>query len=71
MAKLTANNLQARNLPDLLTTEQAAVLLRVSEATVRRMAVSGGIPACKVGQKQKLWRFPKRAICEKMGISSQ
>lgn len=69
MAKLTANNLQARNLPDLLTTEQAAVLLGISKATVRRMAVSGGIPACKVGQK--LWRFPKRAICEKMGISSQ
>jgi len=66
MRKATANNCQPKNLPELLTTEQAAVLLGVSKATVRRMAVSGSLPARKVGKK--LWRFPKRAIFEELGI---
>lgn len=66
--KITANNFQPQNLPELMTTKQAAVLLGVHEATVRKMASNGQIEAQRCGEK--LWRYPKRAILEKMGISS-
>lgn len=67
MAKVTANNFQPKNLPELMTPGQAAALLGVHEATVRRMAVAGSIPAYRLGEK--LWRIPKRAVLEQMGIA--
>lgn len=67
MVKISANNCQARNLPELMTTRQAAALLGLCEASVRRMAANGSIPAHKVGER--LWRIPKRAVLEKMGIA--
>jgi excisionase family DNA binding protein len=40
----------------LLTAKDAAALLRISSATLLRLARAGQVPAIKVG---KLWRFRK------------
>ena len=44
---------------DLLTTDEAAAFLKISPATLQRLARAGRIPAVKVG---KLWRFRKAAL---------
>lgn len=67
MAKAMHNTLDPARLPELMTTRQASALLGICEASVRRMAANGSIPANKVGEK--LWRIPKRAVLEKMGIA--
>jgi len=45
--------------PEILTTEEAAELLRLSPYAVRDMARKGLLPARKVG---KGWRFYKRDL---------
>jgi excisionase family DNA binding protein len=46
---------------DVLTAQQAAVLLNAHVETIRRMARRGGIPAFKIG---KDWRFRKSALLD-------
>ena len=53
----TKNTLDPARLPPYMTAKQVAVLLDISEQTVRRMASTGELPAHKIGKK--LWRFPK------------
>jgi excisionase family DNA binding protein len=38
-------------LPELLTTDEAAALLRVSASTIRREVQRGTLRACRVGRK--------------------
>ena len=45
----------------LLTTEEAAALLKIDPLTLQRLARAGQIPALKIG---KLWRFSKSALDE-------
>jgi excisionase family DNA binding protein len=42
--------------PALLDSHEAAILLKISPATLQRLARAGRIPALKIG---KLWRFRK------------
>lgn len=44
---------------EVLNATEAAGLLRVSESTVKRMAVRGELPAVKVG---KAWRFNRELL---------
>lgn len=46
---------------DILTVEEAAVLLSLHPHTVRRMAREGRLPAGKIGDE---WRFSRRALVE-------
>lgn len=46
-------------LPEVLTAEEAAALLRVKPKAVVQMAVSGDMPARRFGQD---WRFNRRAV---------
>jgi excisionase family DNA binding protein len=46
----------------LLTVEEVASVLRISERTVKELATDKGLPAVKVG---KVWRFSRTAL-EKM-----
>ena len=48
-------------LPELLTTKEAALVLRVEIDTLRRLAKTGRIPAVKVGGD---WRFFKSRLLE-------
>lgn len=48
-------------LPELLTTREAALVLRVEIDTLRRLAKAGQIPAVKVGGD---WRFVKTRLLE-------
>ena len=45
----------------LLTCEEVAQLLRVSQETVRHLATNGELPGRKVG---RAWRFPRVAVEE-------
>ena len=45
----------------LLTTEEAAALLKIGPATLQRLARAGKIPALKIG---KLWRYRKSDLDE-------
>jgi excisionase family DNA binding protein len=47
-------------LPDLVTTREAAVALRVTETTVRRWIESGELPATRVGKR--ILRIPRTAL---------
>ena len=49
---------------DLLTIEETALYLRVSESTVRRMVKDGRIPARQIGRQ---WRIPRAALEEYLG----
>jgi excisionase family DNA binding protein len=44
---------------DVLTTAQLADLLKIDEATVRKLARGGGLPGRKIGRD---WRFSRAAI---------
>jgi excisionase family DNA binding protein len=44
---------------DLLTIEETALYLRVSESTVRRMVKDGRIPATQIGRQ---WRIARAAL---------
>jgi excisionase family DNA binding protein len=48
-------------LPELLTTKEAALVLRVEIDTLRRLAKAGQIPAVKVGGD---WRFFKTRLLD-------
>jgi excisionase family DNA binding protein len=48
-------------LPELLTTREAALVLRVEIDTLRRLAKAGQIPAVKVGGD---WRFFKTRLLD-------
>lgn len=48
-------------LPELLTTKEAALVLRVEIDTLRRLAKAGQIPAVKVGGD---WRFVKTRLLD-------
>jgi excisionase family DNA binding protein len=43
----------------LLTCEEVARLLRISQETVRNLAASGELPGRKIG---RAWRFPRAAV---------
>lgn len=45
--------------PSLFTTQEVAVILRVSIRTVRDLAAHGELPAYKVGRQ---WRFPVEGV---------
>ncbi|QQS25179.1 MAG: helix-turn-helix domain-containing protein [Actinomycetota bacterium] len=47
------------NLPAILTAEEVGELLRLSPATIRRLAETGELPGRKLG---KVWRFSSQAI---------
>ena len=49
---------------EVLTTAEAADLLRTDEATVRQMAEEGNLPGRKVGDD---WRFTRAAILRWLG----
>lgn len=53
--------MQQVNLPEVLTVEEAAVLLRLSAYTVRELARKGKLPARKIGGE---WRFSRKALLE-------
>jgi excisionase family DNA binding protein len=57
VAELPAGN--EPRLGEVLTSEEAAAYLRVSEAALLKMAGEGGVPAQKIGDD---WRFLKRAL---------
>lgn len=46
---------------EMLTVEDVANLLRVSEATIKKWAAAGKLPAMKIG---RLWRFRRSSIEE-------
>ena len=46
---------------DILNTQEAAELLRVTPRTVKQLAAAGKIPARKVGRG---WRFSRAALLE-------
>jgi excisionase family DNA binding protein len=48
-------------LPDVLTPEQAAALLQVSEAEVIALAEAGTLPGRRIGEQ---WRFSRPALIE-------
>lgn len=54
------------NLPDLLTVDITALILCVSESSVRRMCREGTIPAYKLGPR--LWRISKAELMEHLGV---
>jgi excisionase family DNA binding protein len=47
--------------PQVLTTQEVAQYLRLTEATIYKLAKSGEIPAARVG---RTWRFRKDLIDE-------
>jgi excisionase family DNA binding protein len=49
---------------DVLTANEAGLLLRVHAATVKRRAALGDVPGRKVG---KSWRFSRQALLEWLG----
>src|SRR3954469_17148163 len=49
----------AVHMPDLLTTEEAAVYLRLSERKLYELVANGAIPCTKVTGK---WLFPRAAL---------
>ncbi len=49
---------------DVLTANEAGLLLRVHAATVKRLAALGEIPGQKVG---KSWRFSRQALLAWLG----
>ena len=51
--------LDQTSIPLVLTVKDAAEYLRVSEATILRLAVQGNIPGAKIGRQ---WRFSKETI---------
>lgn len=53
---------------EVLTTEEAAALLRVSTKTVLSLVRSGKLPGEKVG---RAWRFPKRDVLDYVRGSSE
>ena len=46
-------------LPDVFTADEAAKFLRVSKATLLRLASQGLVRGVKIGRQ---WRFPKETI---------
>lgn len=48
-------------LPEVMTAQEVAEFLRISEAVVRQYAVRGSIPGRQIGDD---WRFWKAAIVE-------
>lgn len=55
-------------LPELLSTAQAAGILNVGERTVTRMCAQGKLKAVKV---MSLWRINRDALFEFAGIGGQ
>lgn len=49
-------------LPDIINTQQAAIILGVDVQTVRKWARNGELPAIKLGKR--LWRFYKKDLME-------
>lgn len=52
-------------LPVLLTLEEVAKMFNKSHETVRKMAVSGEIPAVKI---ENVWRVDTEQLCDKFAI---
>jgi excisionase family DNA binding protein len=50
-----------KELDDVLTADELAVMLRIHPVTVRLNAASGEIPGRQVGNR---WRFSRKAITE-------
>ena len=55
-------------LPDVLTGDEVARLLRVSRDTVYRLAARGELPGRKIG---RIWRFQRRSIEEYLSQHGQ
>lgn len=51
-------------LPDLMTIEEAAIALRVSGKTIRRMLADGRLRGVNLG---RTWRIPREAVLELLG----
>jgi excisionase family DNA binding protein len=49
-------------MPEILTSEEAAEMMRMSVPTLRGLAASGAIPAIQMGE----WRFLKAQLLEYM-----
>lgn len=67
---------QADELPGVVTADEAAKFLRVSKATLLRLANKSLLPGVKIGRQ---WRFSKKTILDllnnpewlqKMGVSA-
>lgn len=54
------------NLPDVLTTQQLAEFLQVSDQTIKRAIKTGKLKAFKVG---KDWRFEKEEVMKWLKIN--
>jgi|LFRM01.2.fsa_nt_gb excisionase family DNA binding protein len=51
-------------LPDLMTIEEAAIALRVSGKTIRRMLADGRLRGVNLG---RTWRIPRETVLELLG----
>jgi len=51
----------SNELPDVLTANEVAQYLRLSAATVCRLAQAGAIPAVRIG---RVWRFQRKLLDE-------
>lgn len=60
---MTKNPHAGRADRDVMTVEEVAALLRLSEATIYRLAKARRIPAIKIGHT---WRFHRRVVEEWM-----
>lgn len=47
------------DVPGILTVKEAALFLRLSEATILRLAAQGIVPGSRIGRQ---WRFSREAI---------
>lgn len=51
-------------LPDLLTVQEVAKILRISESTVRRWVRNGILTASSIGGPKQHYRFERRTLRE-------
>ena len=51
----------SNELPDVLTANEVAQYLRLSAATVYRLAQAGAIPSVRIG---RVWRFQRKLLDE-------
>ena len=61
---ITLDDMEA--LPELVSTEQAALILSTPQRTLSKLAAEGAVPAVKVGRR---WKFPRRKLMALAGLT--
>lgn len=54
---------------DILTTEEAAVLLRIDARTIIASVHAGTVPVLRLGVSGHIWRFSRTALMQAFGVS--